>query len=473
MSEENSYSFENEFTLQVQEKILSLLIFESEWAKLDGLEIIKPEYFENKSLKAICTWIRRYYESMKDTPTKDVLLQEALDYVNKYNLPDKDYYTLKEKIENIYYLEESNDTEYFKQKAIDFVRQIEWKKALARGGECFKKGNFEAAVNAFKSILSIGSETNLGIDLSEEKDGNRIIDAIKDSYDPDKMIKTGIEALDKALGGGLVKNSLSLFAATSGGGKSKFLSFLTKECLKRNKRVIYISLELTEEETMQNILTSITGYTLGELMQENYRILFNNQLQKFRNAYSDNVIVKFYKPNAITADTIHNFIQKVINVKKNKGQLNWRPDIIILDYMDKMLPVDRVKNASIYETGANVASDCKNLAITFECPVVTGSQVGRSAWNLTGDEVVSIASVAESAAKIHLCHNFVSFNQNPNEKEKGLSRFYVGKARSGQTGKLIYMEHNLSRNNFKEHEPWTQESLKGTVPQTVKDTTSK
>lgn len=472
MSEENSYSFESEFNIPVQEKILSLLIFESEWAKLDGLEIIKPEYFENKSLKAICTWIHRYYKEHKDTPTKEVLENEAKDYVNTYNLPDKDYYAIVDKIENIYYLEESRDMEYFKQKAIDFVRQTEWKKALARGGDCFKKGNFNDAVEAFKKVLSIGSETNLGIDLSET-DPNKILDAIKDSYDPDRMIKTGIDSLDKALGGGLVKNSLSLFAATSGGGKSKFLSFLTKECLKRKKRVIYISLELTEEETMQNILTAMTGLSLSDLMKEEKRGFFNEQVSKFRTNFSDNVIVKFYKPNAITADTVHNFIQKVINVKKGKGQLDWRPDIIILDYMDKMLPVDRVKNASIYETGANVASDCKNLAITFECPVVTGSQVGRSAWNLSGDEVVSIASVAESAAKIHLCHNFISFNQNPNEKERGLSRFYVGKARSGHTGKLIYMEHNLSTNFFKEHEPWTQESLKGTVPQTVKDTTSK
>lgn len=473
MSEDNPYSFENEFTLAVQEKILSLLIFEPEWAKLDGLEIIKSEYFENKALRAICSWIHRYYKDNKDTPTKAVLLQEAQDYANRFNLPDKDYYAIEDKINNIYYLEESRDMEYFKQKAIDFVRQIEWKKALARGGECFKQGNFEAAVNAFKNILSIGSETNLGIDLSEEKDGNRIIDAIKDSYDPDKMIKTGIDELDEALGGGLVKNSLSLFAATSGGGKSKFLSFLTKECLKKFKRVIYISLELTEEETMQNILTSITGFSLGELMKEKNRNSFNESLKHFRTAYSDNVVVKFYKPNAITADTVHNFIQKVINVKKSKGQYDWKPDIIILDYMDKMLPVERVKNASIYETGANVASDCKNLAITFECPVVTGSQVGRSAWNITGDEVVSIASVAESAAKIHLCHNFISFNQNPNEKERGLSRFYVGKARSGKTGKLIYMKHNLSTNHFEATQPWTQESLKGTVPQTIKDTTSK
>ena len=472
MSEENSYSFEEEFTLPVQEKILSLLIFESEWAKLDGLEVIKPEYFENKALKAICTWIHRYYKQHKDTPTKDSLKQEAQDYVNKYNLPSKDYYAILDKIENIYYLEESRDMEYFKQKAIEFVRQTEWKKALARGGECFKKGNFNEAIEAFKKVLSIGSENDLGIDLSETE-GNVIIDAIKESYDPDKMIKTGIDKLDEALGGGLVKNSLSLFAATSGGGKSKFLSFLTKECLKRKKRVIYISLELTEEETMQNILTSMTGLSLKELMQDVNRQAFNEKLQLFKNLYSVDVVVKFYKPNAITADTVHNFIQKVINVKKNKGFLDWKPDIIILDYMDKMLPIDKPRDSSIYETGANVASDCKNLAITFECPVVTGSQVGRSAWNLTGDEVVSIASVAESAAKIHLCHNFVSFNQNPNEKEKGLSRFYVGKARSGQTGKLIYMEHNLSRNSFRAIEPWTQESLKGTVAQTVKDTTSK
>ena len=473
MSEEGSYGFENEFKLQVQEKILSLLIFEPEWAKLDGLEILKAEYFQNKTLRAICTWIHRYYEKYKETPTKEVLENEAKDYVNKYNLPSKDYYAILDKIEKICYLEESTDMEYFKEQAVNFVREIEWKNALERGGSCFRQGNYTEAIEAFKRVLSIGSETNLGIDLSEEVDGNRILDAIKDSYDPTKMIKTGIPLLDDALGGGLVKNSLTLFAATSGGGKSKFLSFLTKKCLEQNKRVIYISLELTEEETMQNILTSVTGYSLGELMKEENRVGFNESLRKFRNQNSDNVIVKFYKPNAITADTVHNFIKKVINVKKNKGITDWKPDIIILDYMDKMLPVDKIKNANIYETGANVASDCKNLAITFECPVVTGSQVGRSAWNITGNEVVSIASVAESAAKIHLCHNFISFNQNPNEKALGLSRFYVGKARSGKTGTIIYMEHNLYKNHFESREPWTQESIKDTVPQTVKDTASK
>ena len=178
MSEENSYSFESEFTLEIQEKILSLLIFEPEWAKLDGLEIIKPEYFENKALRAICTWIHKYYKEHKDTPTKAVLEQEAQDYSTRFNLPSKDFYAIVEKIEDVYYLEESRDMEYFKQKAIDFVRQTEWKKALARGGDCFKKGNFNDAVEAFKRVLSIGSETNLGIDLSEIEDPNIILDAI-------------------------------------------------------------------------------------------------------------------------------------------------------------------------------------------------------------------------------------------------------------------------------------------------------
>ena len=118
MSEENSYSFESEFTLEIQEKILSLLIFEPEWAKLDGLEIIKPEYFENKALRAICTWIHNYYKEHKDTPTKAVLEQEAQDYSTRYNLPSKDFYAIVEKIEDVYYLEESRDMEYFKQKAM-------------------------------------------------------------------------------------------------------------------------------------------------------------------------------------------------------------------------------------------------------------------------------------------------------------------------------------------------------------------
>lgn len=256
-----------------------------------------------------------------------------------------------------------------------------------------------------------------------------------------------------------------------GAGKSKIMSYLTKKALEDGKRVVFITLELNEQETMTNILISTVGMTMSELRDPVNREKMIDKITTFRNTYCSDLVVKFYKPSTITTNVIHNYIQKVIQRKKDEEGIDWKPDVIFLDYMDKLLPVDKIKG-NIYEDNGGVADDCKNLAIDFECPVITGSQLGRASWNLKGDEVISMASIAESARKAHLAHSLTTINANPQEKELGKSRLYIAKSRGGTPGKVIYLEHNLGRNNFYEIEPWTQEQIAGAVSFSVKDTTS-
>lgn len=252
---------------------------------------------------------------------------------------------------------------------------------------------------------------------------------------------------------------------------SKIMSYLTKKALEDGKRVVFITLELNEQETMTNILISTVGMTMSELRDPANREKMVDKITTFRNTYCSDLVVKFYKPSTVTTNVIHNYIQKVIQRKKDEEGIDWKPDVIFLDYMDKLLPVDKIKG-NIYEDNGGVADDCKNLAIDFECPVITGSQLGRASWNLKGDEVISMASIAESARKAHLAHSLTTINANPQEKELGKSRLYIAKSRGGTPGKVIYLEHNLGRNNFYEIEPWTQEQIAGAVSFSVKDTTS-
>ena len=86
MSEESKIpeeiSFEEEFDLNIQRKFLGLLVLDKTWAELNGIKIIKPEYFEDTVLYNICKWIHKYYDKYKDIPTKLILKETAKDYVN-------------------------------------------------------------------------------------------------------------------------------------------------------------------------------------------------------------------------------------------------------------------------------------------------------------------------------------------------------------------------------------------------------
>jgi replicative DNA helicase len=284
------------------------------------------------------------------------------------------------------------------------------------------------------------------------------------------MIRTGIEGWDAALGGGFVKNNLHIIGAAPGAGKSKLMSYLAKQALSDMKRVVFITLELDEVETLTNICMSAACMSIAELRDLDELDKAIEKIDNFRNTHGTDLYIKFYKPSTVTANTIHNYIQKLIQVKRDKENIDWKPDVIFLDYMDKLLPVDKVKG-NIYEDNGGVADDCKNLAIDFNCPVITGSQLGRGSWNLVGNEVISMSSIAESARKAHLAHSLTTINANPQEKELGKARLYLAKSRSGSTGKVIYMNHNLLRNKFSEcKEGWTQEQLSGATSFTIRDT---
>lgn len=62
-----------------------------------------------------------------------------------------------------------------------------------------------------------------------------------------ERVKVGILGLDEMLGGGLIPGSINCIIGTFGTGKTTFALEFVWEGLKRNERVIYISLEEREE----------------------------------------------------------------------------------------------------------------------------------------------------------------------------------------------------------------------------------
>lgn len=456
-------SFDDDFGPQVQKKFLSLLIFDQTWAKVNGFEIVKPEYFENDIFYTICTWIHDYYKKYKNPPTHKSLNQ----LIEKDIRDSVQQYKFKAIIDEIFELEEATDLEFFKDRATVFARQVCWNKALETGKEVLKQGNFEQALNAFKKVLSIGGDCDLGLDFNEmSADG--FLDLLAESYDPGSMLKTGIRSWDNALGGGFVKRNVHIIGAPPGAGKSRIMSYLAKNALYESKKVIFLTLELSEAETMANICTSATGLGLHEMLIPANREEFISKLNTFKSAYGKDLVVKFYKPGCVTADTLTNYIYKVIQKKEEKG-FEWKPDIIFVDYLDKLLPTQKIKGNS-YEDVGGVATDLKNLGITFDCPVITGSQLGKYTWNLTGDAVVSMDAIAESAQKVHICHSMTTINTNKNEKQNGKARLYLAKSRSGRPGSIVWIENNLGRCSIREVDEWDPNSLSSSGPSfTVKE----
>lgn len=456
LSEEKAkevYSFDEEFTLTVQKKFLSIMIYDKAWALTNGLDAIKPEYFENIYLQTIYKWIKNFAKKYKTMPTKLALKEKASNLVDENSINSKEYFKFQELLDEIFQISESDDYEFFKEKAVKFAQKAAWKHALINATNALNINNYEEALAKFKEVLDIGLEKDLGVDYINHTSDD-FLTTLHADYDVGGMIKTGIPGWDKALGGGFARNNIHFIAGAPGSGKSRAMAFLAKQAMEAGKKVIFITLELSETETEANVNSSITGLTMHDMLRPENREDFARKRAGFLNTFGGELMIKFFRPGSINTDSIHNYIRKVMNDKKEElNGIDWKPDFIIVDYMDKLLPIQKSR-ANSYEDMGAVANDLKNLAITFECPLVTGSQLGKYSWNLKGSDVISQDSVSESAQKMHLAHTMTTINVNPGEKILSRARLFLAKSRTGIPNSIVWVENNLGKCTLTEIDPW-------------------
>jgi len=118
------------------------------------------------------------------------------------------------------------------------------------------------------------------------------VEKLKDiSIDQDSRVKTGIEELDRVLGGGLVEGSLTLVGGDPGIGKSTLLLQMCQSISNQDLKVLYIS----GEESNKQI--KLRGERLG-VDGENVLLYAETSLQHIEQA------IKNEKPNILIVDSI-------------------------------------------------------------------------------------------------------------------------------------------------------------------------
>ena len=304
--------------------------------------------------------------------------------------------------------------------------------------------NYEQCIAIMEKALSVGAGLDLGLDF--KRDIFNLPTLLGQKYDRSNMISTGMKGLDEVIGGGWINGTLSLVAGAPGGGKSRAMAAFTAEALKQGKKVVFITLELDDNETMANVTSSLTGLNWWDMLSSDPELKaeYIRRAEAASELIKDaNLKTKFYINKSISSQTIISYLMRL------KSQEHFEPDLLVVDYMDLLLPVGG-ENAkfsrneeSNYDMLGTVCFDLIKVAKMFKIPVLSGTQLGRAAWDLSGKEVVSMASVSESAKKAFNAHNLITINRTSAEKDLGKARFYTAKARTGTSNAVVYSNFDL------------------------------
>ena len=459
--QETKFDFDDELKFN----ILQLCVQDYSWACSVGLEIIESRFFDNEMYGKIFGWIKylmgKYNTSitmsvLKDCATK--VYNEGRITLDQKVLYDKIIERLYDSLNNF-----ASGIEYLKERALEFAKKEKFRQGLQQSVNLLKMNPdaYEQAIPIMEKALSVGAGLDLGMDL--KRDILNLPNILGKKYDKVNMVSTGLKGLDEAIGGGWINGTLSLIGASAGSGKSRSMAYFAAEALKQGKKVVFITLELDEDETLANVVSSLTKKTWWEMLNPDPMIRedFVNAATSVKDQLESNLKVKFYINKTISSQTIMAYLMRLKSVE------NFCPDFIVVDYMDLLQPIEKPRGKSEesnYDALGTVCFDLIKVAKMFNAPVISGTQLGRASWDLRGSEVVSMAAVSESAKKAFNSHNLITINRNSSEKELGKARLYTAKARTGHQNEIVYTNYDLGTCTIQEVAPYDPtEEVEGAV----------
>lgn len=265
-----------------------------------------------------------------------------------------------------------------------------------------------------------------------------------------QSIKVGFPSLDSILGG-FAQGGLYIVAARPGVGKSA-LGIAVADMIARNKRVLYVSLEMTEEELNARRLAAFSSASCSY-----GKLLFGKTTQDEDIALYNACGVLNERQLMIAA------VPSMTVAELGVQARNVQADVVIVDYLGLMTGADR--KASEYDRITQVSGDMKRLAKRLNCVVLALCQLNRESAGNTDtkpklSQLRSSGAIEQDADGVLLIHRPEYGQRDPKRSAAEPEQFFVdvAKNRHGRTG-TIELAWYAPVNRFEDRsERWTVKS---------------
>ena len=387
-----------------QSKVVASLISDVKFLE-QVTEITKPAFFESQANQWIIGEVQNYFNEFRTSPTMEVFkikVGEVEDKVLKQ--------TVVEQLKSVYLQIGSEDLPYVKKEYLTFAKNQKVKDALLKSVDLLKAGNYDKIIDTMMAASKVGVENDLGMDYIDNFE--LIMEDVKRN-----SVSTGWDVIDELMDGGLGPGELGVVMATSGIGKSWFLSKIACSAVQKGMNVLHYTLELSESYVGQRYTTILTGIQTSEHKERKDEII-----RKIKNT-PGRVRIKYYPPQFASAKTLSAHIEKL----RASG---FNPNLIIIDYADLLKSGNRTSDGLYAELGG-IYEELRGLSGEQQIPIWTATQTNRAAID---HEVIQADSVGDSYKKVQTADFIMSVSRKTKDKLSNTGRIHIVKNRFGPDG---------------------------------------
>lgn len=168
----------------------------------------------------------------------------------------------------------------------------------------------------------------------------------------------------------------------TGAGKSLFMCHVAASTLMQGKNVLYVTLEMSEERIAERIDANLMNLSMDELKVIDRKV-FETRVAKIAGKTQGKLIIKEYP----TASAHSGHFRALIEELKIKRE--FVPDVLIIDYLNICSSARLKMGSSInsYLYIKSIAEELRGLAVEYNVPVLSATQVTRSGFNSSDVEL--------------------------------------------------------------------------------------
>lgn len=373
--------------MSIEKTILSYLLFNKEYFQ-KVYPYIKEDYFEDLAYQKIFDSVSDYVVEYKEPPTKEVL---KISLEDRKDLNEDQYKEAINQLSDLSIDDKTNidwmidQTEKFCQDR-DLYNSIRRAILILDGQD--KELDKGSIPELLSDSLSINFDTHVGHDFLED------YEARHEYYNKKEVrLPFDVDLMNKITKGGIPRKSLTLFLGGTGTGKSIVKCHMAATNLMHGKNVLYITMELGEEEVARRIDANIMDITVDEVATIPLKT-FEKRMNTYKSKTPGKLIIKEYPTGS--ANTAH-FRHLLNELRQKKGFV---PDAIYIDYLN-ICASSRIKGAAAansYTLVKSIAEEVRGLAMEFNVPIVSSSQLNRDGYN---NSDVDLTNTSESMGITH------------------------------------------------------------------------
>jgi archaellum biogenesis ATPase FlaH len=306
-------------------------------------------------------------------PTFDAL---SIEIDNIRGGTDDTIKSIQETLKELKKDEESTNEQWLVDSTEKFCQEKAIYNAITQSLEIMN-GRGKLSKGAIPSLLSdalaISFDPNVGHDYLEQTN-----ERYEHYHRVEERLRFDLDFFNKITKNGVPRKTLNIVMGGVGGGKSLTLCHFSASYLAMGKNVLYITLELAEEEVAKRIDANLMNITFDDLMALP-KDLYDKKIANLKQKTNGKLIIKEYA--TATASTIHfRSLLNELNLKKG-----FVPDVIMVDYLN-ICASSRIKpgnGVNSYTYVKAIAEELRGLAVEFNVPIWSATQLTRSGYTST------------------------------------------------------------------------------------------